>query len=250
MIPSPRPLDWTGRALVRGLPLFALVLAGCAEQPRLGETKLPMAVKQEKDLPPPSGGDLVAATTAYRIGPLDKLSITVFGLEDLSGKFQTDAAAHLSFPLIGEVDASGKTPTELGAMIATRLGREWVRDPQVVVNLEETSSQVYTVDGQVGKAGTYPITGNVSLMRAVANAQGTSEFAREDDVVVFRTVNGEPLAALYNLGAIRRGLYHDPKIYANDVIVVGDSKARRMFQQFLQTTPILTTPLILALERL
>lgn len=240
---------WTGRAL-RGLPLLALVLAGCAEEPRLGETKAPMAVKQETDLPPPSGADLVAATTAYRIGPLDKLSITVFGLEDLTGEFQTDAAARLSFPLIGEIDASGKTPAELAGIIRDKLGRDWVRDPQVVVNLKETTSQVYTVDGQVGKPGTYPIAGNVSLMRAVANAEGTSEFARTDDVVVFRTVNGEPLAALYNLGAIRRGLYADPKVYANDIIVVGDSKARRMFEKFLQTIPVLTTPLILALERL
>jgi polysaccharide export outer membrane protein len=71
-----------------------------------------------------------------------------------------------------------------------------------------------------------------------------------DDVVVFRTVEGKPLAALYNLGAIRRGLYPDPKIFANDVIIVGDSNARRMFQKFLQVVPLLSTPLILGLERL
>jgi polysaccharide export outer membrane protein len=70
-----------------------------------------------------------------------------------------------------------------------------------------------------------------------------------DDVVVFRSVNGRQMAALYNLGAIRRGVYPDPKIYANDIVVVGDSKARRMFQQFVQLAPLLTTPLILALER-
>ena len=57
------------------------------------------------------------------------------------------------------------------------------------------------------------------------------------------------MAALYNLGGIRRGLYADPKIYANDVIVVGDSKARRLFQQILQTAPLLTTPLVIALQR-
>ncbi len=234
------------------LPLLLLplaLLAGCHNEPRLGETSMPMAVTQEKDLPAPTGQDLVASTTPYRIGPLDKLSVTVFGLEDLSGKFQADAAGRLSFPLIGELDAAGKTPTELAGLIEQRLGRDLVRNPQVTVNLEETTSQVYTVDGQVTQPGSYPAIGNMSLMRAVATAKGTSEFARMDDVVVFRTVNGRSLAALYNLGAIRRGLYADPKIYANDVIVVGDSKARRMFQQFLQVTPLLTTPLILALER-
>jgi polysaccharide export outer membrane protein len=84
----------------------------------------------------------------------------------------------------------------------------------------------------------------------VANAKGASEFARLDDVVVFRSVNGRPMAALYNLGAIRRGIYPDPKIYANDIVVVGDSKARRMFQQFLQIAPLLTTPVVLGLERI
>ena len=86
-------------------------------------------------------------------------------------------------------------------------------------------------------------------MRAVANAKGASEFARLDDVVVFRSVEGKPMAALYNLGAIRRGLYPNPKIYANDIIIVGNSSARRMFQQFLQIAPLLTTPVVLALER-
>jgi polysaccharide export outer membrane protein len=226
-----------------------LALSACAEQPRLGELKGPMTVAQRTELPPPSGADLVAATTAYRIGPLDKLSIVVFGVEDLSGKFQTDAAARLSMPLIGEVDASGRTPSELATIISGKLGARFMRDPQVTVNLEETTSQVFTVDGQVTQPGSYPVVGNMSLMRAVATAKGTGEFARLEDVVVFRMVDGQSLAALYNLGAIRRGLYADPKIYANDVIIVGDSVARRHFQQFLQITPLLTTPLILALER-
>ena len=84
---------------------------------------------------------------------------------------------------------------------------------------------------------------------SVATAKGVSEFARMDDVVVFRTVGGQPMAALYNLGAIRRGRYPDPKIYANDVVIVGDSQARHRIQAFLQVAPLLTTPLILALER-
>jgi polysaccharide export outer membrane protein len=58
------------------------------------------------------------------------------------------------------------------------------------------------------------------------------------------------MAALYNLGAIRRGIYPDPKIYANDIVVVGDSKAKRMFQQFTQMFPLLTTPLVIGLERI
>ncbi len=235
--------------LLAPLALAAILLAGCGNDPLLGQAKEPMAVTATHVLPPPTGADLVAPTTAYRIGPLDKLSIQVFGVEDLSGKFQTDAAARLSMPLIGEMDAAGQTPTELARSIASRLKDHYVRDPQVTVNLEETTSQVFTVDGQVTQPGNYAVEGDMSLVRAVATAKGVSEYARLEDVVVFRTVNGQSMAALYNLDAIRHGFYPDPKIYAHDIIVVGDSKARRALQQFVTISPMLTTPLILILER-
>ena len=228
---------------------LAISLGACSNGPRLGEKGAPLAVNQLAELPPPTGADLVVASTPYHIGPFDKLAITVFNVPELSGKFQVDAAARLSLPLAGTIDAAGLTPGELAQAIDQRLRGRYVKDPQVSVNLEETTSQVYTVDGQVGQPGSYPALGNITLMRAVANAKGASEFARLDDVVVFRSVNGKPMAALYNLDAIRHGNYGDPKIYANDIIVVGDSKARRMFQQFLQIAPLLTTPIVLALER-
>ena len=232
------------------LALASGLLAGCADEPLFGQdAKQGMVVSNQHALPPPTGADLLASTTAYRIGPFDKLSIQVFGVADLSGKFQTEGSARLSMPLIGEVDAAGVTPADLAHTIADRLRANYVRDPQVTVNLEETTSQVFTVDGQVTQPGSYPVVGDMSLMRAVATAKGVSEFGRLEDVVVFRTVNGQSMAALYNLAAIRRGVYPDPKIYAHDVIVVGDSKARRSFQQFVQLSPMLTTPLILILER-
>lgn len=229
--------------------MFALAITACANGPRLGETSEPMAVTKLTDLPQPTGADVAVASSPYRIGPFDKLNVSVFGVPELSGTFQVDAGARLSLPLAGEIEAAGLTPGELSRTIDRRLRGVYVKDPQVTVNLEETTSQVYTVDGQVTNPGSFPALGNITLMRAVANAKGTTEFARLDDVVVFRSVNGKPMAALYNLGAIRRGLYPDPKIYANDIVIVGDSKARRMFQQILQVAPLLTTPVVVALQR-
>jgi polysaccharide export outer membrane protein len=230
--------------------LLALALAACSNGPRFGEGTEPLSVTKLAELPAPTGTDLVVASSPYHIGPFDKLEVTVFGVPELSGKFQVDAAARLSLPLAGTIEAAGLTPAELATAIDRRLRRVYVKNPQVTVNLQETTSQVYTVDGQVGQPGSYPALGNITLMRAVANAKGTGEFARLDDVVVFRSVNGRSMAALYNLGAIRKGVYPDPKIYANDIIVVGDSKARRMFQQLVQMAPLLSTPVVLALERI
>jgi polysaccharide export outer membrane protein len=150
--------------------------------------------------------------------------------------------------LAGIIEAAGRTPAEVENEIEARLRGRYIRDPQVTVNLKETVSQVITVDGQVKEPGLYPVIGKMTLMRAVATAKGTAEFAKLEDVVIFRTVNGEDMAALYNLSAIRRGSYSDPEVFANDVVVVGDSKARRLFKDALQIVPALATPLILLLN--
>ncbi len=73
--------------------------------------------------------------------------------------------------------------------------------------------------------GLYPVTNQMTLMRVIASAKGLTEFARQEDVVILRTVNGQRMAGLYNIDAIRRGVYPDPPIYANDVIAVGDLRA-------------------------
>lgn len=206
-------------------------------------------IVEKGELPEPTRLDLFEQNRPYLIGPFDKLIIDVFGIEELSKQeVQTDAGGRISFPLAGIMEAAGKTPGELEAEIEQRLRGQYVRDPQVTVNLKETVSQVITVDGQVKKPGLYPVIGKMTLMRAVATAEGTAEFAKLDDIVVFRTVNGQKMAALYNLKAIRRGYYNDPEVFANDVVVVGDSQARRLFKDALQIVPLLTTPLIIALQ--
>jgi polysaccharide biosynthesis/export protein len=243
------------RTILRALALATvLALGACANEPRLGEgdPSIALAVTpmpQDKDLPPPGEDDMIAAARPYHIGPLDKIEVKILNFPDLGGEFQTDVAGRLVMPLIGEVEAAGHTPIELATGIRAKLVA-YLQNPQVTVNLQEANGQNYTIDGQVTQPGSYAVTGDMTLMRAVAGAKGLNDYARMDDVVVFRTVGGKPLAALYNMDAIRHGYYADPKIYANDKIVVGDSKARRMFQQFLQVAPLLTTPLILALERI
>jgi polysaccharide biosynthesis/export protein len=236
---------------MKRLVLLALILgslAGCAGRGPLGGASN-IQVLAGTEMPAPDRTDLFEESRPYLIGPFDKLTIDVFGIEELSNKdFQTDASGRLSFPLAGIIEAAGSTPGELEEEIEARLRTRYVRDPQVTVNLKETVSQVITVDGQVKEPGLYPVVGKMTLMRAVATAKGTAEFAKLDDVVIFRTVKGQDLAALYNLEAIRRGNYADPEVFANDVVIVGDSKARRLFKDALQVLPLLSTPLIVALQ--
>ena len=229
--------------IVLFLLLSVGVLAGCSGNRVIGASPS-VKVVESVQLPAPSRSDLLAANRSYLIGPFDKLRIDVFGIEPLQKEVQIDASGRLSFPLIGVVEAAGLTPGELAGVLEERLRGQYVKNPQVTVNLEETVSQVITVDGQVDRPGLYPVIGRMTLMRAVATAGGTSEFAKLNDVVIFREVDGQRLVGLYNLKGIRRGNYEDPEVFANDVVVVGDSQARRIFKDIIQGSSLITTPLL------
>lgn len=228
------------------IPILALaLLGGCATSSVGGDPSV--KVVEPSAFLPPEGEDNEGQTRPYRIGAFDKLEVDVFGIEELSKReVQADSAGRFSFPLIGVVDASGKTPIEVEKVIAERLKTRFVKDPQVTVNLKQIVSQVVTVDGAVREPGLYPVLGKMTLIRAIATAKGTSEFARESAVIVFRTVRGQRMIALYNLGAIRRGAYPDPAIYANDLIVVDESAARRYFKDFVQLSPLLGSVVVAA----
>ena len=231
------------------MSLFALFLSlGFSTVARADSTGS-APISRIGSLPEPTPADLVGVSRPYRIGPLDKLEYTVYGIQDLSGEVQADVSGNISVPLVGVIMAAGKTPGELAAEIATGLRAQYVRNPQVTVNVKEIVSQIVTVDGEVVQPGTYPVLGDMTLMRSVASARGVSENAKLQDVVIFRTIEGQRYAGLYNLKAIRRSTYSDPPVFANDIVVVGDSKARRLFKDLIQVAPALLTPIIILLTR-
>lgn len=206
-------------------------------------------VQGEVALPAPERSDLTAADRPALIGPLDTIEVDVFNVRELSREMQVDSSGSIAMPLVGTIDARGRTASELALMIEDALRGRYVRNPEVTVNIKSSVSQVVAIDGQVVEPGLYPVTNQMTLLRAVASAKGLSEFAREEDVVILRTVGGQRLAGLYNIDAIRRGVYDDPAIYANDMVIVGDSPQRRMFRDLVSLAPLLAAPLIAVLQR-
>lgn len=224
----------------------AAAVSGCATAPK--PVGMAPSVTAVSELPVPAAADYTRPVRDYYLGPGDKLSIDVFGVPELQREVQVDGAGRLSFPLIGTVEVAGRTPSEVAAVVEDRLEGQYVKRPQVTINVEQSLNQTLTVDGQVNKPGMYPVTGRMTLVRAVAVAGGTSELAKLDDVLIRREVGEQTYIGIYNLGAIRRGNYVDPEVYPSDIIVVGDSKERRLFRDVLQIVPLLTTPLILLLQ--
>lgn len=235
----------------RGLVCLALVggsLAGCSTPKPFGGAPSLQTVNSGV-LPAPTRQDFVASDQPAFIGPSDELTLSVFGIEGLEKiDVQVDGGGNITFPLIGVVEVSGRTIAEIQQEVRSRLQAKYVRDPQVTVNLKKAADRVVTVEGQVSKSGSYPILGRTTLLKAVANAGSPAEFARLHEVVVFREVAGQRYAALYNLAAIRRGAYADPELFANDLVVVDESRARRLFKDLIQIVPLLTAPLVIALQ--
>ena len=214
-----------------GPVLLALALVGCSAGSNIRAGEVPLA----QDAIPLLGDPLAG----YRVGPLDVLSISVFKEPDLTFTDMTvDTSGRFEMPLIGTVEAAGKMPSELSAEIKGRLGRYLV-EPRVAVNVATANSQKVTVDGSVTDPGVFLLQGETTLTGAIALANGPSRVAKLSQVAIFRTVNGQRSAAVFDLRAIRNGQAADPRLIANDVVVVGFSGLSQGFQDFLQTVPLI-----------
>lgn len=209
-----------------------LGLGGCAT--RGGDVPYDVA-----EFGPPDIEALDVPSGQQRIGPLDKLEIKVFQVEELSGEFLVDASGAIQYPLLGAIRAQGRPAAELRDHISLLLSQRYLQDPDVQVTISEQRGHTITVDGAVRNPGAKPIQGATTLMRAVALGEGLMEDANPARVVVFRTINGEKMAAAFDLRAIRQAQAEDPAIYGNDIVVVVGNRTRSLFREFLQAVPLL-----------
>jgi protein involved in polysaccharide export with SLBB domain len=106
----------------------------------------------------------------YRLGTGDKLRIIVFGEEALTGEFFVSGGGKIAFPLIGDIDATGLTIPQLQAAIETKLADGYLNKPKV--SAEVLNYRPFYILGEVMKPGEYPYTNGLTVMNAVATAQG------------------------------------------------------------------------------
>jgi len=221
----------------RRLPgLFALlgliVLAGCADT-RGG------SIPYDRPLTAPDEVTFQTLASDYKIAPMDKLSVKVFKMDDLSGDYDVDLAGNISLPLVGQMQAANLTTAQLDDQLTQKLGDKYLEHPDVSVAIKSSTAHVVTVDGAVKDGGSFPVAGPTSLIRAIAMAKGTTEDANARRVAVFRTIGGKRQAAAFDLTSIRRGEAPDPEIFPGDIIVVDGSRVKAVQKQILQSIPLL-----------
>ena len=222
------------------VPLIMLAaIAGAAIVSACADTK-GGPIPYSETFSAPDAPTIVPLEAGYKIAPLDTITVKVFKMPDLSGDYEVDLTGQISLPLIGEVPAVELTTAELDRRLTEKLGEKYLENPDVSVGVKASTRRSVTVDGAVNKAGSYPITGPVTLMQAVANAGGTSPEANARRVAVFRQIGGKRQAAAFDLVAIRRGQSEDPAVYPGDIVVVDGSSIKAAQKQIMNSLPILS----------
>jgi polysaccharide export outer membrane protein len=128
----------------------------------------------------------------YIIGPQDVLTVTVWDSPDLSGKFTVETDGSFTFPLIGRVKAGGLTLRQFETELKKKLGDGYFKNPQVSVAVESYRSQRIFIVGEVRNPGTYPLTGDMTLIEAIARAGSTTPAASPEAIVVRAPAGKQP----------------------------------------------------------
>lgn len=213
------------------LGLLVLSLAGCSTA-ALDSTASDLSAAHSSSggklrlvsaLPPPENTNEGAEQP---LAENDLLEIDVFEVDELDREVRVDPSGRISLSLIGSVQASKKTVSQLEADIERAYGEKYLQNPEVSVFVKESAGQRVTVDGAVRKPGIYPVSSTSSLLQVVAQAGGFQEIADNTKLYVFRDFGGEKLVANYNVKEIRNGKQADPRIFGGDVIVSFSSSSK------------------------
>lgn len=137
------------------------------------------------------------ARADYVIGPRDVLVITLWNQPDLSGQFPVNEQGSLTFPLVGSIQAGGLTLRGAEDLLKAKLADGFFKDPQVTITVEEYKSQRVFLVGEVRQPGTYPLSGQMTVIEILARAGSVTPQAKGDVLIMRRKTSGAaPPAAL------------------------------------------------------
>ncbi|MFN2308938.1 MAG: polysaccharide biosynthesis/export family protein [Gammaproteobacteria bacterium] len=161
------------------------------------------------------------AGEAYLIEPGDVLEISVWREEDLTKPVIVRPDGGLSFPLVGNIQASGKSVEQLQTEVGERL-KKFIPDPSVTVAIQQLSGNKVYVIGKVNKPGEFPVTRRVDVVQALSMAGGMNPFAAANKIRILRREGGKQTALPFAYGDIEKGegLEQNILLKAGDVVVV------------------------------
>jgi polysaccharide export outer membrane protein len=154
------------------------------------QTTLPSA--QSSSVPAPLPSDSANRPSDYVVGPQDVLKITVFDEPTMSGTYRVDTDGSFQYPMLGRVVAGGRSVRDIEQMLKTKLEDGYIRRAQVAVDVDQFRSRSVFIVGEVRSPGKYPMSGQMSLIEALAAAGSTTPTA-SSEVLILRP--RDPVAA-------------------------------------------------------
>jgi polysaccharide export outer membrane protein len=205
-----RPRAWI---LAAALVVIASPLRAAAQEP-------PPAPASPTSQPTPPASRREPA--GYRIAPGDVLHIMVWNEPSLSTDAPVRLDGKITVPLLGDLQAAGRTPDELTVEIRTSLKR-FLEVPQVTVSVAQAVSARFYVIGEVTTSGSFALTGRITILQALAIAGGFREFAHRERIMVIRDApDGGRIAIGFNYRDLESGikLEQDIPLAPGDIIIV------------------------------
>lgn len=168
-----------------------------------------------------SRANSAATGGGYEIGPEDVLDISVWREKDLQREVLVRPDGWLTFPLVGNVEAAGKTAQQLENEIRQRL-RKFIPEPVVTVTVKKIQGLKVFVTGRVGKPGEYMVGRYIDVLQALTLAGGLTPFAKEDKIKVLRKQGGKEVVIPFDYSEVKKGkrLEQNITLRSGDVIVV------------------------------
>ena len=157
----------------------------------------------------------------YEIGPEDLLEIFVWKEKDLQREVLVRPDGWLTFPLVGNVSAKGKTAQQLQDEIATRL-RKYIPDPNVSISVKKVAGYKIFIIGKVNKPGEFVVGRYIDVIQALTLAGGLTPFASESNIKILRKENDKETVLLFDYSDVRKGkeLQQNIMLKSGDVIIV------------------------------
>jgi polysaccharide export outer membrane protein len=198
----------------KGMRLVVWLLLGGLATGTLAQTN--SATKDNK----PSVAQSAEPAADYKIGADDALKITVWKEPDLTESLPVRPDGKISMPLLGDVEAAGLTPAELGASIAEKL-KKYIADPRVTVVVTAMNSQRIFVTGEVTRTGPMNLLPNMTVLQALS-AAGFTQFANLKGIYVLRLENGKQVKLRFNYKDVVKGRHEEQNILLKpgDTVVV------------------------------
>ena len=155
--------------------------------------------------------------------PGDKISVRVYGEEELGGEFQVQENGSIDFPLIGAVQASGLSQNELARAVETKLADGYLKQPQVTVVVLARANLEVSVLGSVQSPGRIAFVEKLTLVQAISTAGGLSPLAAPKRVKLTREGPNGPETTVISVKDITEGRRQDIELRPGDIVFVPES---------------------------